>query len=126
MHCSVINTKIIARAKCFSTASVTNIYFVHRKSVCQCNDGTPMSGANCKSDRGFECESCDAGFKLRQDKTACDGMFSMGGVMVTGTLDACSCFGPGVDLQRFGTFIPCSATHVFVYALWCVGCSKNP
>ena len=97
--------------------------FVHCKSVCRCNDGTPMSGANCKSDGGLECESCNPGFKLRQDKTACDGVLLMRGVKVTGMLDACSCFVAGMDVQRFGIFM----FHVCVctYALWCVGRSKN-
>ena len=73
-----------------------------------------MSGENCKSDGGLECESCNSGFKLRQDKTACDGRLLVRGVIVTRMLDACSCFAPGMDVRRFGTFMPCYATHVFV------------
>ena len=77
-------TAVFARFTFSQTAYVNTIILVHCKSVCRCIDGTPMSGANCKSDGGLECASCNRGFKLRQDKTACDGRLLVRGVMVTG------------------------------------------
>ena len=55
------------------SAFVANMSCVHRKLVCHCTNGKPMSGTDCKSDGGSKCEGCNSGFKLRPDKTACDG-----------------------------------------------------
>ena len=79
-----INTTAVFAQFTFSqNAYVNTIILVHCKSVCRCIDGTPMSGANCKSDGGLECASCNRGFKLSQDKTACDGRLLVRGDMVT-------------------------------------------
>ena len=53
-------------------------------NVCSCSNGVGASGAACATDGVEMCESCNSGFKLRQDKTACDGRSLVRGVMVTG------------------------------------------
>ena len=42
-------------------------------NVCSCTNGVRASGAKCASDGAKVCESCNSGFKLRSDNTACDG-----------------------------------------------------
>ena len=71
-----------------------------------------MSGANCKSDGGLECASCNRGFKLRQDKTACDGRLLVRGDMVTRML---VCALVSFDhVQRLGTFMSFLLSHLCV------------
>ena len=43
-------------------------------NVCVCHNGVASSGETCATDGAKMCGSCDAGFELRQDKTACDGI----------------------------------------------------
>ena len=42
-------------------------------NVCVCPNGVASSGETCATDGGKMCDSCGDGFKLSQDKTACDG-----------------------------------------------------
>ena len=42
-------------------------------NVCVCSNGVASSGEKCASDGGKMCDSCGDGFKLKQDKTACEG-----------------------------------------------------
>ena len=43
-------------------------------NVCVCENGVASSGETCETDGDKMCGSCDAGFELKQDKTACDGI----------------------------------------------------
>ena len=43
-------------------------------NVCVCPNGVASSGEKCATDGDKMCESCDNGFKLRLNKTACDGI----------------------------------------------------
>ena len=45
-------------------------------NVCLCPNGVPASGEACTVDGGDMCESCNTGFQLSADNTACDGMFA--------------------------------------------------
>ena len=42
-------------------------------NVCSCSNGVKASGAACVTDGAKMCASCNNGFKLRLDKTACEG-----------------------------------------------------
>ena len=43
-------------------------------NVCSCSNGVASSGDKCATHGGKMCDSCNSGFKLSQDKTACDGI----------------------------------------------------
>ena len=42
--------------------------------MCKCDDGTAASGADCTTHDESICARCDAGFRLKSDKTACEGI----------------------------------------------------
>ena len=42
-------------------------------NVCFCTNGIALSGEQCLSNGLQRCASCNSGFKLREDQTACDG-----------------------------------------------------
>ena len=44
-------------------------------NTCVCNNGVASSGAQCVIDGSNNCDSCNSGFKLSEDGTACDGTF---------------------------------------------------
>ena len=52
-------------------------------NVCSCADGVGASGGACAIAGSSMCESCNRGFKLRRDRTMCDGRLLVRGDMVT-------------------------------------------
>ena len=64
-------------------------------NVCVCSNGVASSGEKCASDGGKMCDSCGDGFKLKQDKTACEGMLPPCCVVVRRMLDCICIIGPG-------------------------------
>ena len=42
-------------------------------NVCSCPNGIAPSGEKCPIDGAKKCASCNSGFRLGQDQTACDG-----------------------------------------------------
>ena len=44
-------------------------------NVCQCPHGMPATGADCTANNANMCESCNVGFRLNPQKTACEGLY---------------------------------------------------
>ena len=48
------------------------------ENICSCVNGVASSGAKCPIDEASKCESCNNGFKLSLDNTACNRKLVVG------------------------------------------------